>query len=383
MKLFQESETLEGFERTLNSEDSRINNLDLNGDNMVDYLTVADYVDRNVHTIVLRAYLNEYESHDVAVFTVEQLGNGEVRVQLIGDEALYGKNYIIEPIYAETPNPGYMGNAVNGRNVAVVTTTYYDIASWPVIMYIYHPRYVVWRSSWHWGYYPVYWNPWRPYYWHFYYGYHYNWYSHYHKYYRHWKHVRYNRYNTFYASKIRSHSPRVNENIQRGVYRETYSRPEQRRAGEALYTSSRASRQPSQVDAQRNRTSTTTRQNTDVSRRATTTRSENKAVTRPATRSENRSATTRSTSTTRRSVTTTPVKKSTSSRSTAARVSADKNSSRAASRVQNSKSARSTKSTVSRSSNTRRNSKEAGKSTKRTAKSKKSGESKKSSTRRK
>ncbi|NSW95826.1 MAG: hypothetical protein HPY62_14045, partial [Bacteroidales bacterium] len=34
MKLFQESETLEGFERSLNDENSRINNLDLNGDNM-------------------------------------------------------------------------------------------------------------------------------------------------------------------------------------------------------------------------------------------------------------------------------------------------------------------------------------------------------------
>ncbi|HUV01529.1 MAG TPA: hypothetical protein VMW32_11245, partial [Bacteroidales bacterium] len=37
MKLFQESETLEGFERSLNDENSRINNLDLNGDNYIDY----------------------------------------------------------------------------------------------------------------------------------------------------------------------------------------------------------------------------------------------------------------------------------------------------------------------------------------------------------
>ncbi len=398
MKLFQESETLEGFERSLNSEDSRINNLDLNGDNMVDYLTASDYVDGNVHTIVLRAYLNQYESQDVAVFTVEQFGNGEVQVQLIGDEALYGKNYIIEPIYAETPNPGYRGNAVNGRNVALVTTTYYDIATWPVIMYIYHPRYVVWRSSWYWGYYPVYWDPWRPYYWHFYYGYHYNWYSYYHKHYRHWKHVRYNRYNTFYSSKIRSHSPRVNENIQRGIYRETYSRPDQRRAGEALYANTRASRQPNQVNTQRNRNNTTTRQNTAVSRTTTTTRSENRAVTRPttstearsatrptsrsenrtvtrpATRTETRSASTSNTSTTSRSTTTAPAKRSSSSRSTAARVSANKNSSKAA---------RSTKSTVSSSSNATRNNKQVSKSTKTANKSKNARESKTGSTRRK
>ena len=39
MKLFQESETLEGFERNLNAQDSKINNLDLNNDNLVDYIT--------------------------------------------------------------------------------------------------------------------------------------------------------------------------------------------------------------------------------------------------------------------------------------------------------------------------------------------------------
>jgi hypothetical protein len=46
MKLFQESETLEDFEKNLNDENTMVNNLDLNGDNMVDYIMVFDYVDR-------------------------------------------------------------------------------------------------------------------------------------------------------------------------------------------------------------------------------------------------------------------------------------------------------------------------------------------------
>jgi len=124
MKLFQESETLEGFERSLNDENSMINNLDLNGDNLVDYITVSDYVDGNVHTIVLRVALNRKEYQDVAVFTVEKFRNGSVQIQLIGDEALYGRNYIIEPNYEETPNPGYIGTV----HKKVVVTTYYDIA---------------------------------------------------------------------------------------------------------------------------------------------------------------------------------------------------------------------------------------------------------------
>src|SRR5665647_522487 len=112
MNLFQESQTLEDFERNLNDQNSRINNLDLNGDNLVDYITVNDYVDGRVHNIVLRVALTRNETQDIAVFTVQRFNDGSVQIQLVGDEALYGRNYIVEPIYAETPNPGYQGRTV-------------------------------------------------------------------------------------------------------------------------------------------------------------------------------------------------------------------------------------------------------------------------------
>jgi hypothetical protein len=236
MKLFQESETLEGFERNVNSENSRINNLDLNGDNLIDYITVHDYVDGDVHSIVLRVALNRNEFQDVAVFTVQKFRDGSAQIQLVGDEELYGSNYIIEPIYDETPNPGYTGSPSQRATVTVVRTTPYEVALWPVVRYIYLPNYVIWRSSWYWGYYPSYWNPWRPYYWHYYYGYHYNWYHHYYNHYRHWDHYRYARYNDYYYRTVRAHSPYVSQRIREGQYRNTYSRPEQRREGEALFT---------------------------------------------------------------------------------------------------------------------------------------------------
>ncbi len=242
MKLFQESETLEEFERRLNDQNSRINNLDLNGDNLVDYIMVFDYVDGNVHNIVLRVALNAHENQDVAVFTVQRLSNGSVQIQLIGDEALYGRNYIIEPIYAEnqneTPNPGYIGRVRTNPRVTVVHTTTYEVATWPLIRFIFLPGYVTWRSSWYWGYRPHYWNPWRPYYWHTYYGYHYHWHHHYYKHYRHWHHPRYARYNNFYYSNIRSYSPRITININNGRYRSTYSRPDLRSKGSELYAMS-------------------------------------------------------------------------------------------------------------------------------------------------
>ena len=230
MNLFQESETIEGFERSLNDENSRINNLDLNNDNYIDYIKVIDYVDGNVHTIVLQAVLDRNESQDVAVFTVQRFRDGSVQIQLIGDEALYGRNYIVEPIYAETPNPGYQG-----RSNTVVRTTYVEVAAWPLVRFIYLPDYRIWHSSWYWGYYPSYWHPWRPYYWHYYYGYHYHWYPHYYARYRHWDRPRWDRWNDFYYRDRRVFSRNITININAGRYRNTYSRPEMRQQGEALY----------------------------------------------------------------------------------------------------------------------------------------------------
>ena len=240
MNLFQESETLEDFERKLNDPDTRVNNLDLNGDNLVDYIMVNDYVDGDDHNIVLQVALNSNERQDIGVFTVERFRNGSVQIQLIGDEALYGRNYIIEPIYDDTPNPGYNGRSRG--NTKYVTTTTYEIAAWPMIQFIYHPRYVRWHSTWHWGYYPTYWSPWRPFYYHHYYGYHHNFFPVYYSHYRHWHQPRYNRYNDYYYHRVRSHSPYVSSRIRDGHYRSTYSRPESRRDGEALYARNHANR---------------------------------------------------------------------------------------------------------------------------------------------
>ncbi|MBN2666046.1 MAG: hypothetical protein JXR67_06015 [Bacteroidales bacterium] len=234
MNLFQQSETLEGFERSLNDENSRINNLDLNNDNYIDYVKVIDYVKGNVHTIVLQAVLDRDDSQDVAVFTVEKFRDGAVQIQLIGDEALYGRNYIIEPYLAETPNPGYTGRAKK-QNVQTVRTTYVAIDAWPVVRYIYLPNYTIWRSSWYWGYYPSYWRPWSPYYWHYYYGYHYHWYPTYYAHYRVYHSPRWSGWNDFYYRDKRMYSRNVTVNINEGKYKTTYSRPESRREGEALY----------------------------------------------------------------------------------------------------------------------------------------------------
>jgi len=313
MNLFQESKTLEEFERNLNDEKSNINNLDLNGDGLIDYIRVFDNIDGDVHNIVLQVAVSPKENQDVAVFTVQRFNNGQVQIQLTGDEELYGKNYIIEPIFddtntAQAPNPGYTGNSrnVTEQNITYVRTTPFEIAGWPLVRFIYLPSYTAWRSSWYWGYYPSYWHPWRPFYWHYYYGYHYNWNNDYYGHYRRWDSHRYSRWNDFYYTGRRSYSPDVYHRIEVGTYKTTYSHPDQRRDGEAKFaemhpdqyrrssdnSSGNSSVRRSNYQSTRDGQSSGNRNNT--SRRSNTTLT-NKSVTNPPSG--------QNTGTTRRSVT--------------------------------------------------------------------------------
>ena len=306
MKLFQESKTLEDFERNLNDQNSNINNLDLNNDNLVDYIRVMDNIDGDVHNIVLQIAVSKRENQDVAVFNVMRFNNGQVQIQLTGDEELYGRNYIVEPIFddgGETPNPGYTGN---DQNLTYVRTTTVEIAAWPVVRYIYLPSYRGWHSSWYWDYYPSYWNPWRPYYWHYYYGYHYHWYNDYYRHYRRWDHHRYSRWDDYYYHGKRSYSRDVNRRIQAGTYRATYSQPAQRKNGEARFA---------QVNPNQNRRSsensirdysTTTRRSTPAVNSTSTNRSNDRNIgttTRRSSKSVNNRSVTNPSSTTKRSTT--------------------------------------------------------------------------------
>ncbi len=135
-------------------------------------------------------------------------------------------------ITMKTPNPGYTyysGNAV------VVRTTTLEVASWPVIRFIFLPTYVVWHSPWYYNYYPSYWHPWRPYYWHYYYGYHYNYDPYYYGHYRVYHHHRHSYWHDTYYSQRRNYSPVVTTHIESGSYRRTYSNPEARKAGYDMY----------------------------------------------------------------------------------------------------------------------------------------------------
>ncbi len=237
LDVFQHSKTLEEFETALNTDTNRINNLDLNNDDQIDYIRVIDQQDGETHTIILRADLSEAESQDVAVILVEKKGE-EVDIQLIGDEDLYGENYILEPSLEQrsTPNPGYSGdgkvtNITNNYYYNRDNSNYYSSpgycpapSSWLIISFIYGPSYVFWDSPWHWGYYPGWWRPWRPSYWDVYYH---HWYYHHHwNGWWYWRspHPRFERYYAGYRTN-RRHSGVVINYKSNGTYNKTYRNP--------------------------------------------------------------------------------------------------------------------------------------------------------------
>ncbi|HKR05336.1 MAG TPA: hypothetical protein VJY62_11945 [Bacteroidia bacterium] len=167
LDLFKRSESPEAFEKALNDKSNEINNLDLNNDGEVDYIKVIDKGEGDSHAFVLQDAVNENESQDVAVIEVEKSGNEEAHIQIVGDEDLYGKDYIIEPgdekpADAVTPAPP--------PSPEVHTAVFVNVWPWRPVRYIYGPHYRPWISPWGWRHYPVYWKPWHPVAWRVYYG---------------------------------------------------------------------------------------------------------------------------------------------------------------------------------------------------------------------
>jgi len=180
LDLFQNSKTIEEFEKSLNEEKTGINNLDLNLDTKVDFIKVETKQKDESFTFILQVDVTEKETQDVAVILVDRDKNKKVTLQIVGDEDLYGKNYVVEPKPASaegTPNPAYTGtqpatattatttnsaSAVTDAtktattSAAASTTTVVVVESAPVIQYVYSPVYVPYHPPYYYGFYPPY-----------------------------------------------------------------------------------------------------------------------------------------------------------------------------------------------------------------------------------
>lgn len=219
LDIFQKSKTLEEFERAINDKDNNVNNLDLNNDGYVDYIQIVSYRDGDSYSIVLRIAVNRMEYQDVAVIEVNKNSYGKVVIQIIGDEELYGKDYILEPSAGDdyNPNPGYLGYD------RTYTDNYWNgvlyVNNWPIIIDLFSPSFVIYISPWRWGYYPPYWRAWTPIYYYNYWDYHRHYFRN--NFYRRVGYVRYPLAHSYYYSR-RNSSPLVRRNRVNNVYRNTY-----------------------------------------------------------------------------------------------------------------------------------------------------------------
>lgn len=237
LDVFQKSKTLEDFESAINYETNKINNLDLDNDGKIDYIRVNSEKEGNSNLIILQVPINGNENQDVAVIEVSKNKLGKTVIQIIGDEELYGKNYIVEPNnqkIAGTPNPGYSGggttiinNTTNNYNTPNNNDrNYSEPSTWSVVQFIFSPAYVVYRSPYYWGYYPSYWHPRAPMYYHNYWSYNDHYYNN--NYYRKPLYIRNNKhYNAYYSR--RCNSVIVANNKSNNVYRTTYNGKEYRK----------------------------------------------------------------------------------------------------------------------------------------------------------
>jgi len=96
-ELFKEAEGVEEFEKALNDSANEINNLDLAGDGDVDYIHVVDNTEGNIHILVLQVALAEDDYQDIATIEIEKKSDEDVDLQVVGNEEIYGEDYVVEP----------------------------------------------------------------------------------------------------------------------------------------------------------------------------------------------------------------------------------------------------------------------------------------------
>jgi hypothetical protein len=155
LTLFQKSKTIEAFEKDLNLKETGINNLDLDLDKKVDFIKVVTTQQDSSFTFTLQVDVTKTETQDVASILVDKDKNGKVLLQIVGAEALYGKDYVIEPKgqSSVTANPAYTGS--DPVATSTVAQSVVTVQSAPIVQYVYSPVYVPYYPPYYYGYYPA------------------------------------------------------------------------------------------------------------------------------------------------------------------------------------------------------------------------------------
>lgn len=159
LDMFKKSNSLEEFEKLINSEENNVNNLDLNEDGEIDYINVESIKDGDTHVVILSIFLNENDIQDIATIGIEKTGNENAILQIEGNENLYAANTFVEPFEVDNT----LKTTEYGPNEPIIETykIVVNVWFWPCVKFMYHPKYVVWKSPYKWKRYPNYWKPWK------------------------------------------------------------------------------------------------------------------------------------------------------------------------------------------------------------------------------
>lgn len=163
LEMFKKANSIEEFEKLINTQNNNVNNLDLNEDGDIDYIRVVGKKEGDVHAFVLQVPVSESENQDIAVVELEKTGEESAVLQIVGDEDIFGEQTIVEPAGEEESEQGEGADTeyLISKKIVVV-----NVWLWPSVRFVYAPGYRVWVSPWRWKVYPGWWRPWRPLAWH-------------------------------------------------------------------------------------------------------------------------------------------------------------------------------------------------------------------------
>ena len=95
-ELLKRARNAEEFESLLNSKDTGVNNLDLNGNGRVDYIRVAEFSEGSVRGFKLTAAPEPGVIREIALIAIEKRDDEpdqDARVEIRGNPEIYGKNH--------------------------------------------------------------------------------------------------------------------------------------------------------------------------------------------------------------------------------------------------------------------------------------------------
>ncbi len=156
--------TFEELEKAINDSTSDVNNLDLDGNGEVDYVLIQEEADGDTHVAFLRVAMSETEFQDVATIEMEKQSSSTASFQIVGDETLYGKDYILEPEGGIVDISGNTDVQPSGsdRGPSAPPVLLPPAIRVTISVGVFSPGYKVYVSPYGFRVHPVWFRPWRP-----------------------------------------------------------------------------------------------------------------------------------------------------------------------------------------------------------------------------